>query len=197
MSTKSKTSVATTLSWTLPPVKNSLTGLPIPSTRACIFVFFPPRETPISWFVSAPKAPFLRHRRVDVPWRLCYLMINLAYLRLWPMRQRFFQSRLRQTIAQICHIVYSMNHSVRANLATALRCALSKGFHLTLFGYPLTVCPVLLFALAVRNLSPVPIRCRLLRSVFPCLPFYSPLLYLTTFWAFCHYRTHSSLKIWA
>lgn len=65
ISTFDNTSTATVQSDIFPPVKMNFTGLPSPSTMAWIFVFFPPRDKPISWFVSEFSAPFLHQRRAD------------------------------------------------------------------------------------------------------------------------------------
>ena len=176
--------MATVLSFTLPPVKNSLTGLPMPSTRAWIFVFFPPREIPMSWFVSAPKAPFLRRRRADAPWRLCCPLINPAYQHLYSKYRRFSLSRPRQTIWRTYHIRYSTNHIVPANLAMRLRFAPSKECRLKHSGYLLTVCLAFLSAPAAGNPLLVPIRSRLLRIFSILWLFISPLPQFTSFTAF-------------
>ena len=74
-----RTATATVQSLILPGVRYSFTGLPSASTTAWILVFLPPRESPISWFVSAFWAPFLPLPRVGEPYRRYYQWKHLAY----------------------------------------------------------------------------------------------------------------------
>ena len=125
MSMPDKASKTTTLSPVFPGVNSSLMGLPNPSTIAWILVFFPPRETPMSWLVSSPKAPFLRRRRVDGLLCLCCPRIYLAYQRQHSMLQISFLLPLRQTTGQTYHKEYSMSRIAQVSLSTAHHFALS------------------------------------------------------------------------
>lgn len=174
ISTEDNMSVATVQSFMLPPVNNNFTGLPSASTKACIFVFLPPREVPISWLVSPPKAPFLRQQRVDVLSRLCCRGISLAYPHLRSGFQISSLLCLHLTILQTYRTRCSTTHTVPVNLAMALRCAPSIIYHSARFGYLLRASQVLLYAQVAENPSLVPTRYRWLRIVFAFLSSSSP-----------------------